>query len=202
MVSTNFVEEINGLNAQIREKQNKDSDVVRDMATLRAQIRLYEVALRDKAKEHLRYIEVIRKLNAAVTALQALNVPATTPDLPTGWKPATIGAAVPMRDNDVVHTYKTVGSVSHRSYSGNYYEIETVLVDRSYFVYKCECEAFRFTRGELASGKTCKHIQRHTSIQVKSVANAAARIAARKCFPRGVRFVGTAFHDTYQFRRN
>lgn len=48
-----------------------------------------------------------------------------------------------------------------------------------YFVFECECPSFRFTKGELSNGKTCKHIERYQGRTVYKEAKEAANKAFR-----------------------
>ncbi len=177
-----FSQQIASLDQMIREKDAKRIGVRGDAQNITRQIESLERRRGELLTELSGYSEAIGKLNEAKAALVALGYPdpAETREVRTGD-----------------HDYKVVSTKTVRGHRSNY-NIETVLVDRAYFVYRCDCPAFRFTTGEVASAKTCKHIEREVATKSRSRASAQARIAARRTVSRyGID--GLNFGSAYNF---
>jgi len=166
-----FKSEIANLNNQIEEKQSKRKGVEADLYQAKQRLANEEATVRRLNVVCLGYSEAINKLATARDALAALDV-AHPPVVARRPREVTPEIAE-------THTYEVVDTDDFRGRSG-WYEIETVYVDKRFFVYRCDCPKFRFTGGEVANGKTCKHIDSFTQGRTRSTAQATARVAARR----------------------
>lgn len=167
-----LTEQIASFETQIQEKRGKIRSKQTDLAYQKQTLAIVEGNIRGINQDILALRTAREKLERARDALKELLVP-----IPHTY------ATVPLAATTVVppmeHTYEAVRVDDIRG-TNEWYKVETVLVDGSYFVFRCDCPRFRFTKGELASGKTCKHIERYAQSFTRTYFEASARVAARK----------------------
>lgn len=107
----------------------------------------------------IRLSNEIEKLEGAIRALEGDSGPQVTMAEPIAFRLPDISAS--MAEPWYEYAYSPVVRAGR-------YDMEYVLVNKEYMVFKCDCPAFRFTKGELANGKTCKHIDSYTNAKAES----------------------------------
>lgn len=146
-----FTEQIASFETQILEKKGKRSDFVQQKAGITEDIRFLQQRYSTTVETISGYDTAINKLEVARDSLKAL---LTIEPIQARRETTTASAS------EITHIYEHIDTDYVDGDSGKSYAIETLLADGKTFVYKCECPKFRFERGELANGKTCKHIKR------------------------------------------
>lgn len=165
--------EIRNLNNQIQEKQLRRQTARELVLSARRRRDAAEADAQSESEKVCAFDSTIAKLITARDALAALNA---TEKLQQQVDESNARTRVPA---PAEHVYQTVKEFDVLGKSGTSYTIEVVCVDREHFVFKCDCMAFRFTKGELADGKTCKHIERFTAARTRGLFEAVSRLGAK-----------------------
>lgn len=190
-----LTEQISSFETQILEKKGKRAGIVSEKARITGVIRVLQsqfTGCLDTIKAYDRSIDRLETARDALKALMTLE--------PIQARRGTMTASYGELTDTGEHVYQHIDTDRIQSDdTGNNYDIETLLVDRKTFVFKCECQRFRFTKGELANGKTCKHIKKLVAeIGFYSLNSFNKREAVSKGYTTSR--TATSTHDNYRLR--